>query len=195
MQSRPELSVVAMDNHLGGRLATQHLLDQGCRTIGHISGPLSWWEARQRKAGWEAALQESGLRPQTHHWIEGNWSSSSGEEAMARLGEGYPEIDAVFVANDQMALGVLAYAHRHGLRVPQDLAVVGFDGIPEAAYFWPPLTTVHQDLYQLGRTAVARLVKMIEINQEGGQYPQPGTISLAPELIVRASSNKEPSPD
>jgi LacI family transcriptional regulator len=188
MQTQSDLFIVSVDNYTGGRTATEHLLEQGYQHIGHISGPLDWWEARQRKAGWQDALSEGGIQVADHHWESGNWSSASGERAIRKLLDGYPEMEAVFVANDQMALSVLQVACEKGLQVPQDLAVVGFDGIPEAAYYWPPLTTVHQDQHKLGCTAVRELVQIIEANQQDKAVIEAKTISFQPQLIVRASS-------
>jgi DNA-binding LacI/PurR family transcriptional regulator len=188
MHPQPGLSIVAVDNYLGGQMATEHLLEQGYRQIGHIAGPLAWWEARQRKAGWEDALQNAGLPPDDKQWIEGNWSSESGEAAILQLLDQYPEMNAVFVANDQMALSVLQVACRKKLRVPQDLAVVGFDGIPEAAYFCPPLTTVQQNLHELGCTALEQVICTIEARRGGENHYEPGIVWLKPELIVRESS-------
>ena len=188
MEAQPALPVVAIDNYAGGRMATQHLLEQGYRHIGHISGPLDWWEARQRKAGWRDTLLEAGLPEADLHAEEGTWSSASGERAIGRLLAGYPEMDAVFAGNDQMALSVLQTACRQGIEVPQDLAVVGFDGLQEAAHYWPPLTTVRQNLQDLGGTAVRELVRAIETSRQEEAVFQPRSISLRPELIVRASS-------
>ena len=188
MHQRPGLSIVSVDNYLGGRTATEHLLQQGYRHVGHIAGPLEWWESRQRKAGWQDALSDTHTCVDDVQWVEGNWSSESGEKAIRRLLDQYPEMDAVFVANDQMALGVLQVACRRGLRVPQDLAVVGFDGIPESAFFWPPLTTMKQDLHRLGCIAVEQALQAIEAHQESkGEY-EPQTILLKPRLIVRESA-------
>lgn len=187
MQARPGLSTVSVDNYRGGRLATEHLLQQGHHHIGHISGPLDWWESRQRMAGWEDALREAGRPVADHHWASGNWSTASGEQAIRPLMDAYPEMDALFVANDQMALGVMQVACRQSLAIPQDLAVVGFDGIPEAAYYWPPLTTVYQDLRELGRTAVRELSRAVEAGHQDTPV-SPVTLSLQPELIVRESS-------
>lgn len=188
MQARPGLSSVSIDNYRGGCLATEHLLQQGYRHIGHVSGPLDWWEARQRMAGWQNTLRQAGLPVTSHHWVSGNWSTASGERAIRPLLDAYPEMDAVFVANDQMALGVLQVACRQGFRVPQDLAVVGFDGFPETAYYWPPLTTVYQDLQELGCTAVRELNRVVEAGYQQGVHISPVTVSLQPELIVRESS-------
>ena len=115
-------------------MATQHLLDQGYQHIGHITGPLDWWEARQRKLGWEHALKAAGMNLADEQWQEGNWSSASGEIAFQKLLQTYPRLDAVFVANDQMALGLLQAANRLGIQVPDALGLIGFDGIPEVAF-------------------------------------------------------------
>ena len=188
MGQQANLPVVAVDNYSGGRMATQHLLEQGYRHIGHITGPLAWWEARQRKAGWQETLVEAGIPVNDHQWVEGNWSSASGKRAIRQLLEQYPDMDAVFAGNDQMALSVAQVACRSGLKIPQELAVVGFDGIPEAAYFWPPLSTVEQDMHQLGCVAVDQVVRMIEASRESEHTFEPETIWLKPRLIVRESS-------
>jgi len=187
MQPRAGLSIVEVDNYLGGVLATRHLLEQGCRAIGHISGPLDWWEARQRKQAWQETLQKAGLPASEKACVEGNWSSSSGEAAFNQLLETYPGMDAVFVGNDQMALTVLQVAHRRGLRVPQDLAVVGFDNMAESAYFWPSLTTVNHNLYELGCRAVQEAVEQIEAVRRDARL-EPKNIYLSPELVIRQSS-------
>jgi DNA-binding LacI/PurR family transcriptional regulator len=189
MQARPGVSIVAVDNYAGGRMATEHLLQQGYRHIGHISGPLDWWEARQRKAGWQDAMLAAGVAANRLHAEEGNWSSASGELAIGRLLASYPEMDAVFVGNDQMALSVLQVACRQGIQVPEDLGVVGFDGLLEAAHYWPPLTTVCQDLRLLGSTAVGELVRAIEASREKQGAFEPQAIFLCPEMIVRESTH------
>jgi LacI family transcriptional regulator len=187
MQPRPGVSTVAVDNYAGGRLATTHLLQQGCHRIGHISGPLDWWEARQRKQAWKDSLQEAGLPVTDKACTEGNWSASSAEAAFTQLLESYPGMEAVFVANDQMALTVLQVAHRRGLRVPEDLAVVGFDNMAESAYFWPALSTINHNLYELGCRAVQETVGQIEAVHRNEKL-ELQNILLSPELIVRASS-------
>jgi LacI family transcriptional regulator len=193
MQARPGLSTVSVNNYLGGCLATEHLLQQGYRHIGHITGPLDWWEARQRLAGWQDTLRQAGRPPETGQSASGNWSAASGEQAMWLLLAKYPEMDALFVANDQMALGVLQVACRERIRIPHDLAVVGFDGIPESAYFWPPLTTVVQDLREMGCAAVHELVQAIEAGHRGEVDARPASLTLRPELVVRASSTASES--
>lgn len=188
MHQRPDLSIVSIDNYLGGRIATEYLLKQGYRHIGHVAGPLEWWESRQRKAGWQNALLDAGIRVSEDQSLEGDWSSESGEKTIRQLLGQYREMDAVFVANDQMALGVLQVTCRRGLKVPQDLAVVGFDGIPEAAYYWPPLTTVKQNLHRLGCIAVEQALRAIEASQEPKGVYEPETILLKPRLIIRESA-------
>lgn len=188
MQARPGLSVVTIDNYLGGRLATEHLLEQGYSHIGHLSGPMDWWEARQRQGGWRDVLQEAGRQVSERHWVSGNWSAASGAQEMEKLLESYPEMDAVFVSNDQMALGALQVICKRDLRVPDDLAIVGFDGIPESAYYCPPLTTVSQDLRELGSVAVQELLQAIEASRHDHIVFEPKQICIRPKLIVRESS-------
>jgi LacI family transcriptional regulator len=187
MRPRPGVSTVSVDNYLGGVIATQHLLDQGRRHIGHISGPLDWWEARQRKLAWQDTLNTAGIKINDGHCSEGNWSSSSGETAFESLLLSYPEMDAVFVANDQMAISVLQIANRQGLRIPADLAVVGFDNMAESAYFWPALTTINQNQHELGCRALQEVVSQIEAAHHNEKI-EPQNILLSPNLIVRDSS-------
>jgi DNA-binding LacI/PurR family transcriptional regulator len=123
--------------------------------------------------------------------VYGSWEAASGEAGLNQLREQRPDVEAIFVSNDQMALGVMQTARKCGLRIPQDLAIVGFDDIPEAAYFWPPLTTVSQPLYDVGRSSVAELTRMIEISHQGITTAESKTIMLQPELIVRQSSTKD----
>jgi LacI family transcriptional regulator len=190
MEPRENLPVVAMDNHLGGRLAMSHLLEQGYQHIGHISGPLDWWEARQRKTAWEEALEAAGRECRDQFWVEGNWSSSSGSQAVDKLFEQYPEMDSIFVANDQMALSVLQAAYQRGMKVPEDLGIVGFDNIAESAYFCPPLTTVQHDQYKVAKVAVEEIIKIIESGWQEVEPPEVRPIMLMPTLVVRQSSLK-----
>lgn len=188
MEPQNDLSVAFIDNYLGGRMAVSHLLEQGYRKIGHISGPLDWWEARQRKAAWSDVLTEAGLQIGDEHWAEGNWSPESGARAFEKLLEQYPHLDSVFVGNDQMALSVIQVARQRGLQVPEDIALVGFDDIPEAAFFCPPLTTIQQDHYSLAQLAVKEITKTIESGWSGVESDRPKAIVLPPALVVRQSS-------
>jgi LacI family transcriptional regulator len=191
MKSQEGICVVSIDNYLGGQLAVSHLLEQGYQHIGHISGPLDWWEARERMAAWKDTLAEAGLEVKDEYWAEGNWSSASGARAIEKLYIQYPEMDAIFVGNDQMALSVMQYACRKGIRIPLDLGVVGFDDIHESAFFWPPLTTVQQDQHNIGEVAVEETIKIIESGRLEQEPEQPKSIMLAPTLVVRHSSLKE----
>ena len=190
MEPRPHIPVVSIDNLLGGRMVMNHLLEQGYRHIGHISGPLDWWEARQRMTAWKNALKDAGMEPRDEYWVEGNWSSSSGSQAISKLFDQYPDMDAVFAANDQMALSVLQAACQRNLRVPEDLGVVGFDDMPESPYFFPPLTTVQPEQFNVGRMAVEEMVKILGSDQQRKESIEPTSIMLTPSLIVRQSSLK-----
>ncbi len=188
MGPQKNIPVVSIDNYMGGRMAVSHLLEQGYRHIGHISGPLDWWEARQRMAGWKEGVRASGGKVEDGQWAEGNWSSASGADAVEKLFDQYHEMDAIFVGNDQMALSVLRAVSERGLKVPEDFGVVGFDNIPESAYFWPALTTVEQDQYEVARLAVAEIIKIIETGRQGLEPTEPRSILVPPTLIVRQSS-------
>jgi DNA-binding LacI/PurR family transcriptional regulator len=187
MRPREGISSVATDNFQGAVMAIQHLLECGRKKIGHISGPLGWWEADERKRGWSETLTAAGFEASDQHCAEGNWSPVSGEQAFIQLFESFPDMDAVFVANDQMALSVLRAASRRGINVPEQLAVVGFDGIPESAYFCPSLTTVSQDLQLLGEQAVQNIVEMVQARQ-GSRSVITESRFIQPTLIVRESS-------
>jgi LacI family transcriptional regulator len=188
MEPQKNIPTVFIDNYMGGRMAVSHLLGQGYRHIGHISGPLDWWEARQRMAGWKDCLVEAGFEVQDRHWTQGNWSSESGAHAVSRLLEQYPEMDAIFIGNDQMALSALMTVRARGLAVPEDIGLVGFDNIPESAYFLPPLTTIHQDQYEVARVAVDEIIKIIELGWQGVDPGDRQAIVLPPKLVVRQSS-------
>jgi DNA-binding LacI/PurR family transcriptional regulator len=180
---------ISIDNYSGAYEITSHLIERGYRHIGHISGPLDWFEARERKRGWTQALSDAGCSANDHTWSEGAWDPASGQEAFERLLARYPEMDAVFVANDQMALAVLNAAHQHGLGVPQQLGVAGFDGISESAYYLPPLTTVRQNFRGLGAFAVRKILDIQGVAKEFPEVAADTTI-LSPELVVRASTRR-----
>jgi len=188
MEPRPGLAIVAVDNFSGAKQATQHLIDQGRRKIGIITGPLTWWEARERYAGWEATMHQANLETPSSLVVEGEWTAAAGEQGLNILLNQEPDIDAVFASSDQIALGALGTAHRLGWQIPQDLAIVGFDNMPESACFWPPLTTVYQQLIDVGRIAVQTLHRMIEANRQLKTLDEATVTLVKPELIVRASS-------
>jgi LacI family transcriptional regulator len=186
----PDQQVVAMDNRLGARLAVEHLLEQGYRRVGVITGPRGWWEAQEREAGWRATMQAAGIDKLGELEAEGDWSAASGDAGFHTLIARVPDLDAVFACNDQMALGVLRAARHLGLDIPRDLAVVGFDDIPEASYFSPALTTVRQDPRELGALAVERMNEMIQARQEDRTI-EPSVSWVRPRLVIRASSIRE----
>ncbi len=186
-EPRPDRFVAAVDNHNGGMMATRHLIVQGCQNIGLITGPLDWWEARQRKLGWKDALESVGLPRKEGYVVEGNWSALSGEHGLTQLLTRYPEIDGIFACNDRMAVGALKRARQMGRRVPEDLAIIGYDDVQDAEYFYPALSTMRQDMIELGRLAVRKLGQVIEAGHNDVLCP-PEAVILQPELIVRASS-------
>jgi len=191
MELCKNISIVYVDNYLGGRMATSHLLEQGYKHIAHISGPLDWWEARQRKAGWKDALVEAGGSVRDKQCEEGNWSAESGGQGFEKLLKQYPEMDAVFVGNDQMALSVIQTARERGLRIPEDIGIAGFDDIPESAFFCPPLTTIQQDQITAAKLAVEHIISTIESTWNGVEPDKPKATVLPPTLVIRQSSSRK----
>lgn len=182
-QQSSRFTTIGIDNVAAAQVAVQHLLVLDRRRIAHISGPGQWLEARHRRIGWETSLAEAGLAADLS--AEGDWSVASGRTAMRVLLERDASIDAVFVANDQMALGALREANDRGIRIPEDIAVVGFDGLPEGDFSVPSLTTVEQPLSDIGTTAVTRLLREID----GSDDAVPGENILVPtSLVVRESA-------
>lgn len=180
---------ISLDNYTGAYTLTRHLIEQGYRHIAHLCGPLDWWESRERRRGWMSALQDAGLAVPETADIAGNWTSTSGAVCFEVLLRQYPEMDAIFVSNDQMALGVLNLAWEKGIKVPQQLGVAGFDDIPESRYFIPPLTTIHQDLKKLGELAVRKLIAMHNPEIDDSEVTG-NTIILPTELRVRRSTQR-----
>jgi DNA-binding LacI/PurR family transcriptional regulator len=176
--------LVAIDQVAGARSATRHLLDLGHKTVWHIAGPVDFLESRQREEGWRTTLEAAGVDPPPP--LVGDWSARAGYELGRRLSRD-PAVTAIFVANDQMALGVLRAMHEAGRAIPRELSVVGFDNIPESPYFTPPLTTISQDFNEMGSRGVHVLLRMIETGE-----PAPSSPAIQPELVVRASTGVAP---
>jgi DNA-binding LacI/PurR family transcriptional regulator len=176
---------VSVDQELGARLATEHLLGLGHRTVWHVAGRAQWYETHRRITGWKAALEGAGAGAPPP--LQGDWSTRSGYEAGLRLAA-ERTATAIFVANDHMALGVLRAMREAGRHVPGDVCVVGFDDIPEAGYLTPSLSSVRQDFTEIGRRSVALILAQIE---EGAR--EPVTVSVGPELVVRESSSPQDS--
>lgn len=169
---------VGVDQINGACQATRHLVDLGHRAIDHVAGPLTYTEAKGRRTGYEQAMRDAGLVP-GELW-EGDWTPESGHRIGRELVR-RASSTAVFVANDQMAIGVMHAFAEAGVRVPDDVSIVGFDDIPEAGFLNPALTTVRQDFQVLGQRAIELVTKSLE----GSQAHVP---LLAPELIIRAST-------
>jgi DNA-binding LacI/PurR family transcriptional regulator len=169
-----------VDQIAGARLATRHLIELGHRNIYHLAGPQDWIEAEARMRGFLDEMSAQDV-PTTAP-ILGDWTADFGYRAGRELVR-VRDFTAIFSSNDQMALGLIHAFRDAGLDVPGDVSVVGFDNIPEAAHFWPPLTTVRQDFAELGKRCMRLLLSDIDGTRES--YPG-GT--LAPELIVRAST-------
>ncbi|WP_417509808.1 LacI family DNA-binding transcriptional regulator [Microbacterium sp.] len=171
--------VVDVDNIAAGRMATQYLIDLGRTRIATIAGPATMLASVDRSEGFRAALADAGLAPVAE--VAGDYSEGSGAQAARRiLADGQP--DAIFVASDLMARGAITALRGAGLRVPEDVAVVGFDDSPVALNADPPLTTVRQPMYAMGEKMAAVLLSRLR-----GEEPPPVTI-LPTELVVRASA-------
>lgn len=177
---------VVVEQRLGAYLATTHLLDLGHETVWHIAGPEDWFETRERHHGWREALASRSAP--SAPMIQGDWSAASGYAAGRQMLRADRPPTAVFAANDQMALGVLHLLYERGLSAPADLSIVGFDDIPESAYFSPSLTTVRQDFNELGRAGMALLLELLATDSG----PSDQVRLVQPELIVRASTARRP---
>jgi len=180
--TRAPLTSVAIDNAAGAASATRYLLDLGHRTVHHVAGPGTWLDAQERVDGWRATLRAGGAPVPAV--LTGDWSASSGYEAGHRLAA-LRGVTAVFCGNDTMALGVVRALAEQGRQVPADVSVVGFDDVPEAGFFLPPLTTVRQDFGEVGRRALGALIERMS----GGGEPGP-RLRVAPELVVRGSAGR-----
>lgn len=173
-------AVVTIDQVTAAREATRHLLDAGHRTVWHIAGPPDRFGSAARQKGWQEALVAAGaevLPP-----LPAGWSAASGYECgelLARM----PEVTAIFAANDHVALGVLRALQEHGRHVPKDVSVVGFDDVPEAAYFLPPLTTVRPHFDAVARTSFEMLAAQAASGDNRGVLHR----AVVPTLIGRAS--------
>lgn len=173
-------AIVSIDQYRGARAATRHLVELGHRSIIHLAGPEEAPDAIERLRGWRDEMSANGLPiGEVHH---GDWSAKSGFELGTRL-ESIGPGTAVFAANDYMALGLVSALHSRGLRVPDDVSIVGFDDVPEAGYLLPPLTTVRQDFAALGGLVMQKvLIAIEEPDAVAESTPLPTT------LVVREST-------
>ncbi|MBC2651607.1 LacI family DNA-binding transcriptional regulator [Novosphingobium flavum] len=174
---------VTIDNAAAAEAAADHLIRTGRQRIATITGPLANPLAMDRLAGFRAALQRAGMTADEEAVVEGNFSVESGHEGMQRLLSGPRRPDAVFCANDEMAIGAIRAAVTAGLSVPGELAVVGFDDLRFGAFATPPLTTIRQPTAGIGETAMRMMDA--ELHQRGLSERQ---VVLPHELVVRGSS-------
>jgi DNA-binding LacI/PurR family transcriptional regulator len=172
--------VVSVDQFQGAFTATSHLLELGHATVWHVAGPLDWLGAQQRIEGWQAAVVAAGADVPALH--VGDWSPRSGYEA-GRMLAADPSVTAIFAANDPMAFGVARALREAGRGVPADVSLVGFDDMPEAEFFNPPLTTVRQSFAEVGQTSVNLLLSLMH-----GDEPVRDCAKIVPELVIRSST-------
>ena len=209
-QEKPaDIPWVGIDNVASAYDATKYLLDAGHRRIAHILGPQHYYCALERYQGFCRALQEAGIAPNPALLPQGDFETSSGRQCatllFSRERSEWPT--AIFAANDQMAYGVLEVAEERGIRVPDDVAVIGFDDNVLSAYMRPPLSTVHQPFTEMGSKAIEILLGTIDTNHRGEQSPQepltsppelgagnaphaPIRIQLPTHLVIRASTKR-----
>lgn len=174
---------IAIDNIAGAREAVAHLVAQGCRRIAHVTGPEGNADADARRAGFRVAIAER-LGPDAGIEIAGDFSEASGIAAAQHI-LADRKIDGVFAANDMMAVACMATLAEGGMRAPDDVAIIGFDGVPIAQYVTPALSTMALNLAELGERALERLVAITEDTEV-----EATTEMLKPELVVRASSRR-----
>ncbi|GAQ58598.1 LacI family DNA-binding transcriptional regulator [Streptomyces acidiscabies] len=173
--------MITADAHTGARKATEYLLSLGHPTVHHVAGPTGWTSASRRAESWEAALKAAGAPvPEP---LVGDWSADSGYDLGRQLAKN-PEVTAVFASNDQMALGILRALHEAGRRVPEDVSIVGYDDVPEAAHYLPPLTTIRTDFQEIGTRSLHALLHRIE----AGPTPEVPPSVVPVDLIVREST-------
>jgi DNA-binding LacI/PurR family transcriptional regulator len=175
----------SVDNNqaAGAAAATKHLLDLGHRSVWHVAGPQDSFSARRRATAWHATLKEAGA-PVPPLQL-GDWTAASGYRIGRELAL-RDDVTAIFAGNDHMALGLMLALREAGIDVPGQVSVVGFDDLPESAYFLPALSTVHQDFEEIGRQCVSLLLAQID-----GETSQ-RMVSVPPELVIRASSGPPP---
>lgn len=196
LASRPDIPAdtrvryVSVDQERGAVLATRHLLEVGHTRIVHVAGPDGWYDAVRRTTGYERAMAEAGLRARV--MPAGGWSADRGYEigrALAREIGGADGPTAIFAANDYLSMGLLRAFWEHGLGVPEDVSIVGFDDVDGSGFLIPPLTTVRQPFAALGEAAMRAL---LEHWSGDGQHAEGGVVAvIPPQLVVRDSSRRD----
>lgn len=184
---RADIPTVNIDNVNGAKLATQHLLKLGYTRIATITGAMNLVGAIDRLEGFLNALREAGIDPPEEYIQEGDWSEASGKRAMGNLLQVTPPPQAVFAASDNMAIGAIKAIQAAGLKVPDDIAVVGFDNMPMAAMADPPLTTINHQIERIGFLAATTLIDRLETPPACMSDGDVQHVLLQPELVVRMS--------
>jgi LacI family transcriptional regulator len=182
-----QLFSLNFDNFTGALRATEHLIALGHTCIAFIAGDEEHPDASERMRGYRTALQAAQLRFEPQLVVPGKYHEISGLEAVNHLVAQGQRFTAIFAANDQMAAGAALGLFQHGLRVPDDVSLVGFDDLPTSVYATPPLSTIHQPAYELGRLAAASMLQLIAGIAPTAQLPEP-------ELLVRGSSARRRTP-
>ncbi|TDY46581.1 LacI family transcriptional regulator [Alicyclobacillus sacchari] len=171
------------DNRQGAMLAVRHLLEVGCERIVHIAGPMDSPSAQERRRGYEVAIQEAGMEPM---FLEGDFRYASGFELVNALFQRGDVVDGIFAGNDLMAIGALQAAANLGIRVPDNLAVVGYDNIPSTHYVSPPLTTIDQPAYDMGYSAFELLYDRLSKDSPTENQQ----MKFEPKLVLRESTRR-----
>jgi LacI family repressor for deo operon, udp, cdd, tsx, nupC, and nupG len=174
---------VFLDDEEAGRIATRHLCELGHQNLALITGPLQEDCSRDRMNGYLNVLQTQGLSTDTNLVVEGDWSATSGYQGVKALLARRVEFSAIFAQNDRMAVGAMRALREAGLRVPEDISVIGFDDMPLASYFDPGLTTIRQDTFNMGREAARLLIRAIETPEKQRRH-----LRMPVELVVRKST-------
>ncbi len=188
----PTIDTVASDYEQGAAMAAQHLIWQGFTRIAMIMGPHDHGGAIGRRDGFLHTLREAGLSCPASYLVEGNFTLQGGQEAMRSILSARPRPQAVFCASDEMAIGAMQVIRDAGLRVPDDIAVIGYDDIPVAKTTEPALTTVRQPVEQLGYTATTMLIDILEARAlNPARMLEHQHVVLPTELVVRASCGQQ----
>jgi LacI family transcriptional regulator len=177
------LTSLRLDDFKGAWLATRHLIELGHRRIAHIAGPQDHADSMERLNGYRKALADAGIEFEDRLVVHADFHEQSGVFAMNRLLEAHQPFSAVFASNDQAAYGARLALYEHHIRVPEDVSLIGFEDLPGSRYAIPPLSTVHQPVYELGQAAARMLLKMIEGGNARIALPEP-------QLVPRDSTQR-----
>lgn len=178
----PPLCCVDVDDIEAFYQATKWLIQVGHERIGHIAGPPTQWSASRREYGYRKAMEEAGLKVDPSWIVAGRYTPPSGKEAMEKLLQVSPPLTAVLCANDWMAIGAMEVVSRYGIRVPEDISIMGFDDIDSAQWVSPPLTTMRQPMRQIGLKAAELLLQQITLGERLEE-----TVHFPAELVIRQS--------